>query len=169
MNEMINAIRQALARAYYAKVNEKKILDPDLIEVMVGEVLAILPQQPAEEETKKKFLDIPILKCPLILDKDDWCIVKGKDLPCKICNFCFLPEKPKQELKIEGLTNMLVINHEAYREMMMSSKHSREQCLRFYAREGIEVIEYMGEYGGYHHFKEYYAPEKINELIQRNE
>ena len=51
MDEIRNAISQALARAYCAKINEKKVLDPDLIEVMIGEVLAVLPQQPAEKLT----------------------------------------------------------------------------------------------------------------------
>jgi hypothetical protein len=49
-----------------------------------------------------------------------------------------------------------IVNEKAFRSMIMRNCHSKQQCMEFYEREGIEFIKYMGEHKGYHEFREYY-------------
>jgi len=49
-----------------------------------------------------------------------------------------------------------LVHEKAFRTMTMRNCHSKQQCLEFYAREGIRFIRYMGEEDGYHKFREYY-------------
>jgi hypothetical protein len=52
----------------------------------------------------------------------------------------------------------------AFRKMMMRDCHSKQQCIDFYEREGIQFIRYEGKKDGYHKFKEFYSA-AIRKLI----
>ena len=118
MSEMRNAISQALARAYCAKINEKKVLDPDLLEVMAGEVLDILSQQLIEGNCVRcdtcKFKDV----CPPQKQANnykDYKVLPAKEEPKEIeelnlQNYLDMPSRGHQDIRSAIVDIIRVVN-----------------------------------------------------------